>query len=177
MQIIFALFFALLLFWISLNLLSYLINHSGRGLDFEKGVVPETKPDGFYKGISFILGITNLPWRGVVFEASQSKGINLFTENGFKLIRKLTPKYNHFSQDNQDYKAYYFDTYTGTSIAGNNQCIKLDYSNPENPWLLRIILNEIVEVSPGEYLGKVHLKILGRYITIGYFSLKKFPTA
>jgi hypothetical protein len=51
---------------------------------------------------------------------------------------------------------------------------KLDYDSPENPFLIRIILDEMVEVAPGEFLGKVHMKVFpGYYATIGFFGLRK----
>ena len=51
---------------------------------------------------------------------------------------------------------------------------KLDYASPENPFLIGIILDEIVETAPQEYLGKVHMKVVpGYYATIGFFGLRK----
>ena len=71
--------------------------------------------------------------------------------------------------------AYYFKTSTGRGLKDQDTTVfKLDYDSPENPFLIRIILDEMVEVGPQEFLGKVHMKVFpGYYATIGFFGLKK----
>ncbi|MGH9845679.1 MAG: hypothetical protein ACREEM_43780, partial [Blastocatellia bacterium] len=55
----------------------------------------------------------------------------------------------------------------------NTDVFKLDYDLPENPFWIRAILDEVVETTPREYLGKIHLKVLpGFWISIGYFGLR-----
>jgi hypothetical protein len=43
----------------------------------------------------------------------------------------------------------------------------------ENPWWLRRVLDEIVQVGPDHFLGKVHLRWGPTHLTVGYFELRK----
>jgi hypothetical protein len=72
-------------------------------------------------------------------------------------------------------RAYYFKTYVGKGEKdGDTDVFKLDYDMPENPFWIRAILDEVVEISPGRYLGKIHVKVLpGVYVSVGYFGLKE----
>ncbi len=70
--------------------------------------------------------------------------------------------------------AYYFKTWVGKGKKdANTDVFKLDYDLPENPFWIRAILDEVVEIAPQEYLGKIHVKALpGFWISIGYFGLQ-----
>jgi hypothetical protein len=52
--------------------------------------------------------------------------------------------------------------------------LKIDYDRPSNPgWTIRPILDELVQVADGYYLGNVHFKWWwGRWQLIAYFSLQ-----
>ena len=46
----------------------------------------------------------------------------------------------------------------------------------ENTLFIRIILDEVVEITPQEYLGKSHVILLpGFFVSIGYFGLTEQP--
>ncbi len=117
---------------------------------FLSGHVPNPKPDGAYKGS---VGNIKTGWQGKKFDATSSSGINLISGK----------------------KQYPFKTYTEKGLADKNlDVFKIDYNVPQNPLWLRLILDEIVEVSPNHYLGKVHLKIIpGLPFSLGYFNLEK----
>lgn len=109
--------------------------------------------NGFYKGT-----VTSIKtnWQGKKFIASKSAGINIFKD-----------------QDGEHEK-YPFKTYTGKGLQDSINVLKIDYSNNKDPWWLRFILDELVEASPGKYLGKVHIQIFpGLGFTLGYFRLEK----
>ncbi len=117
--------------------------------EFANGKVPSPLPNGFYKGsVSF-----KTSWQGKKFNAKNSTGINLIN----------------------DQEKYPFKTYIGKGIADRNlDVLKIDYNIPQNPWYLRFILDEIVETSPGHYLGKVHIKLFPSLgLTLGFFRLEK----
>lgn len=117
---------------------------------FRSGVVPE-KLAGFYQGkVNFS---TN--WQGKDFDATASSGMNIFLENGV----------------NQ--KHFPFKTYTGRGLQDPNQVLKIDYDLPENPWWVRLIVDEVIETSPGQLLGKIHFKLPIGSWAIGYFRLNK----
>ncbi len=162
-----------LLFWVILTRLS---RASRRHAEFLTGRLPDPAPDGFYRGAAYLLGGGPVPWLGKSFESKNNLGFNIFTPTGAKLLRLMTPFYKRFRHNadgNTD--AYYFKTSTGPAFRDPGiETFKLDYDSPENPFLIRIILDEIVEIGPEEYLGKVHMKVFpGYYATIGYFGLRK----
>lgn len=157
-------------------LITFIVGKSRRQAEFINGKLPSEPPDGFYRGSAYLLGSSPVPWLGKSFERENSKGFNIFTPKGASLLKLLTPFYKLFrpnADGNTD--AYYFRTSTGRGFKDHDiETFKLDYDSPENPFLIRIILDEIVEVAPQEFLGKVHVKVFpGYFATIGYFGLRK----
>ena len=163
--------------WIALwSLVSFLVSKTNRQGKFLQGSLPSEAPDGFYPGAAYLLGSSPVPWLGKSFEPENDLGFNIFTPKGAALLKMMTPFYNKFrvnADGNTD--AYYFKTSTGPGFRDKSiDTFKLDYDSPENPFLIRIILDEIVETAPQEFLGKVHLKVFpGFYATIGFFGLRK----
>jgi len=162
-----------LVFW---SLLTFLSGRSRWQAKFVAGKVPDSPPDGFYKGSAYMLGNRPVPWLGKSFQAENSLGFNIFTPVGAQLLSVLTPLYKLFRKNadgNTD--AYYFKTSTSAGFRDKEiETFKLDYDRTENPFLIRIILDEIVETAPDEFLGKVHMKIFpGYYATIGFFGLRR----
>jgi hypothetical protein len=49
--------------------------------------------------------------------------------------------------------AFPFATSIGPSVLDGRPCLVLDYDQPENPWFIRQIHDELREVGPGVYLG------------------------
>ena len=162
-----------LAFW---SLLNYLSGKSHWQAKFVVGKLPESPPNGFYRGSACLLGNRPVPWLGKSFESVSNTGFNIFTPTGASLLKIMTPLYKLFRKNvdgNTD--AYYFKTSTSPGFKDKNiETFKLDYASPENPFLIGIILDEIVETAPQEYLGKVHMKVFpGYYATIGFFGLHK----
>lgn len=160
-------------FWL---LITFLVGRSSRQRQFVAGKLPSAAPDRFYRGAAYMFGGRPIPWLGKSFEAANDVGFNIFTPRGAALLRLLTPLYTlfrHNADGNTD--AYYFKTYASQGFRDREiDTLKLDYDSPENPFLIRIILDEIVETAPYEYLGKVHMKVFpGYYATIGFFGLRR----
>lgn len=125
-----------------------------RGLNqqkFAEGKVPDPLPDGLYSGFNSWQG----PWIGKEFDAENSSGINVFRKDGSE-VRK-----------------YPFKTSAGKGLRDNVDVFKLDYNHSGAPFWLRPVLDEIVEIAPGRYLGKAHVRIPGLRVTLGYFTLEK----
>lgn len=157
-------------------LITFLVEGSDRQKQFVAAAAPRDAPDGFYKGSAYLLGSGPVPWLGKSFERENQKGFNIFTPRGASLLTIMTPLYKLFrlnKDGNTD--AYYFETSTGPGFRDTEVSVfKLDYDTPENPFLIRIILDEMVEIAPQEFLGKVHMKVFpGYYATIGFFGLRK----
>lgn len=130
------------------------IAHKPQQKEFLGGIVPKVLPNGVYKGTVTGLKTT---WVGKRFDASNSSGINVFKDG------------------NSGSKKYPFKTYVGEGVADKNlKVIKIDYSANKDHWWLRFILDEVVEVSPDKYLGKVHITVIpGLPFSLGYFRLEK----
>ena len=143
---------------------------------FVEGRVPDPPPDGFYPGEAHVLLDKKVPWLGKQFDSQANLGFNIFTPMGAKLVKILSPLYHKSSVNGEgNTRAYYFKTYVGKGKKDvGTDVFKLDYDSPENPFWIRIILDEIVEIAPHQYLGKIHLKLLpGFFATIGYFGLQQ----
>jgi hypothetical protein len=121
---------------------------------FAAGAVPEGI-DGLYRGS---LQGREVPWKGKKFRVSDQGGLNVFVTKEGALDER-----------------YPFRTYVGKGIKDKKlQVLKIDYGVKGNPWWLRRIVDEVVEVAPGQLLGKVHVKwILGITFTMDYFKLEK----
>ena len=160
-------------FWM---LITWLVDKSERQKRFIAATAPTSPPDGFYTGSAYLLGNRPVPWLGKSFESENQKGFNIFTSKGAALLKVMTPLYKGFrlnADGNTD--AYYFKNSVSRGFRDKGiDTFKLDYDLPENPFLIRIILDEIVETGPQEFFGKVHMKIFpGYYATIGFFGLRK----
>jgi hypothetical protein len=119
------------------------------------GTLLSPAPDGEYKGT--ITGYKGA-WRGKEFTSSQSRGINRF-EDDPGVINKRHP----------------FKTSSGTGIRDKKtQVFKIDYNISGNPFWVRPVLDEVVQVGDNEYLGKIHYRLIpGVPFAIGYFRLRK----
>lgn len=160
-------------FW---SLVTILVGKSRRQSEFVGGSVANAVPEGFYDGSAYLLGSGPVPWLGKSFESANCLGFNIFTPQGGRLLRIMMPLYKLFrvnGEGNTD--AFNFKTFTAPALKdGSLDVIKLDYDSKENPFIIRMILDEIVETAPREYLGKVHLKVFpGFYSTIGFFGLRQ----
>lgn len=164
---------AWVMFWIGL---SFLVGRSARQEQFLRGTLPTSPPDQFYRGSAYLLGNRPVPWLGKSFEKENNLGFNIFTPKGGQLLKVMTPLYKRFRTNvDGNTEAYNFKTSIGAGFKDNEiDTFKLDYDSSENPFLIRIILDEIVEVAPEEFLGKVHMKVFpGYYATVGFFGLRK----
>ena len=123
-------------------------DNSENGKAFAASMAPSPAPDGFYKGT--VNSPFKVTWTGKKFNAASSTGINIFDENGTS-----TEKYP-------------FKTSVSVTI------LNIDYDVPENPFWIRPILDKLVETAPGEYLGKLTMRIIPGYpFTLGFFRLEK----
>jgi|SRR5581483_12010879 len=130
------------------------VQHKPQQKEFLSKSAPKKLPDGIYKGT--VTGLTTT-WQGKKFDAKNKAGINVFKNGG-----TLTEKYP-------------FKLYTGKGVQDKNTTVlKIDYSKNKSPWWLKYILDEVVEVAPGKFLGKVHITVIpGLPFTIGYFQLER----
>ncbi|HEX6383492.1 MAG TPA: hypothetical protein VF177_02375 [Anaerolineae bacterium] len=156
---------------------------------FRGGQVPEPALDGRYAGelvaLDIAPGLTQLaaaisarwlPWQGKTFDAGRAQGDNVFTRDSLLLAHLFWPFYRGYVDDSpHTYRAFAFRTWIGTGVADpDRQVLKIDYDLPGNPRLkVRRVLDELVQVAEGFYLGKAHLRRWwGTWQTVAYFSLR-----
>ena len=156
----FSFLFKLLILILCLALLfgiwrTWKMEHSPNQTLYVRGTAPTPPPDGFYRGS---VGEHKISWLGKRFNASEKSGINVFDDG--KGIHK---------------ERYPFKTaYTKGLTDKDLNVLAIDYNIPENPFWLRPVLDEVVQIAPHEYLGKLHLRLIPGYpFTLGYFKLTK----
>ncbi|BBX99433.1 hypothetical protein [Mycobacterium lacus] len=115
-----------------------------------------------------------MPWQGKRFNAVASTGDNRMTASSRVPAKLLWPRYP--MKDAADGKlAFDFKTYADTGKADPDvQVMVIDYADVEdNPRLIiRSIRDELVEVVPGAYLGKILFRLpRNRYQMLGFFAL------
>jgi hypothetical protein len=116
-----------------------------------------------------------MPWQGKRFDAKSSSGDNRMVSSAKLPSKLLWPLYK--MKDAVDGKlAFDFKTYNDSGKCDPDvQVMVIDYSDVgENPRLvIRSIRDELVEVVPGAYLGKVLFRLpQDRYEMIGFFALR-----
>jgi hypothetical protein len=133
--------------------LTFQTRRSPKQHEFVTGRVPSELPDGFYDGSADL----KTSWRGKTFNAVERRGINRLESGGTRRER------------------FPFGIYFGSGLTDPQiEVLKIDYDIPENPFWLRWILDEMVEVADGSLLGKVHVRLVpGFPFTVGYFRLAK----
>jgi len=154
---------------------------------FAQGIVPSPALNGHYQGALLTTSVNPLvdavarallglwlPWKGKTFDAAAQTGDNIFTNDGLWLSRLVFAGYNGYIADEPGRsRALTFRTYLG---AGKDdpglQVLKIDYDLEVNPsFVVRDVLDELVQVSEGYYLGKAHLHWRGRWRCAAFFTL------
>jgi hypothetical protein len=154
---------------------------------FRLGTVP-TDLDGPTDGI-LVMTTTNptldaavrlvtrlwMPWQGKRFDSENAGGDNRIVSSARLPSKLLWPLYT--MKDAADGKlAFDFQTYRDAGKCDPDvQVMVIDYAEvKDNPYLIiRSIRDELVEVVPGAYLGKILLRLpRERYEMIGFFALR-----
>jgi len=117
-----------------------------------------------------------MPWLGKRFDPERQAGDNLLTASARVPARVLWPGYRPEPAGGGRLAAFRFATYVGPGkLDPDRETLKIDYDSESNPRpLIRDILDELVQIVPGAYLGKVLLRRGGGddWRLIGYFALQ-----
>jgi hypothetical protein len=135
-------------------------------------MVTPTVPRPFDVGLR-ALASAWMPWGGKRFDAAAENGDNLLSAGARWPSRILWPSYEP-EPVHEGYAAFRFRTYVSPgAVDPDIETLKIDYDSNENPGLLiRDILDELVQVVRGAYLGKVLLRRRGEWRLVGYFGLE-----
>jgi hypothetical protein len=155
---------------------------------FRQGRLPDPLPDGRYRGTLITpalhpaldalgrwLTARWLPWQGKTFDVMTHTGDNRFTNDGLPLARLFFPLYRGYVADGPGRsRALAFRTYTGPGAHDPDLTVlKIDYDWERNPrFVVRRVLDELVALEPGYYLGKALLRWRGRWQCAAYFALE-----
>lgn len=159
---------------------------------FNLGTAPDPAMSGPYRGdlltttlfgpldsFGRFAGRIWLPWKGKNFDPSTSTGYNYLTPGGRRVARLAWPLYKHPARTENGLCRYFrFNTSIGPVVgAPNRTALKLDYNLPANPaFLVRSVLDEVVQLSGGYYLGKAYLRSRsGSYRLAAFFALHAEP--
>ena len=154
---------------------------------FGSGTAPDPTPDGFLPGR--LLATTTwapldglarrmsglwMPWQGKTLFRERSAGVNRFLPNVRVPMRAVWPGYTPEYVGPDRVEAFPFRTRISPGeLDPGVDVLKIDYDFEANPdFMIRRILDELVQVAPGRYLGKVLLRARGRFHPIGFFSLR-----
>ncbi len=154
---------------------------------FRSGTVPNPAPDGFLRGRLVALSVWNpldtaveglgrlwMPWQGKAFSPESASGVNRLTTSARLPLKGLFPLYRPERLTQDEIDAFSFRTRVDPgAIDLDTQVLKIDYDFEANPGLIRRILDELVEIGAGSYLGKILFRVRGGYRPIGFFSLRK----
>jgi hypothetical protein len=119
-----------------------------------------------------------LPWKGKTFDPEAAEGRNLFSAGTRRVMRVTLPKYRTTSERLGTCGAFRFITSTGPSaFTSDVDVVRIDYRDvPENPsWPIRKILDELVMIEDGLYLGQALMEFRGTLRRAAWFSLEWQP--
>jgi hypothetical protein len=157
---------------------------------FKLGSAPQTALDGRYRGqlvtttfygpldsYTRFLARLWMPWKGKRFNAESASGDNFLTTSTLVLGRLFWPTFSDYEPFKAGlYTGFDFKTYVEQGVEDPEvSTLKLDYDSPANPkFLIRTVLDELVQVSGNYYLGKAFLiRPGGRYRLAAFFALQK----
>jgi hypothetical protein len=124
------------------------------------------------------LGRLWMPWRGKTFSRQAAEGVNRFTAGGRRAIRVAFPRYGGLGDDESGTSAFRFVTSVGASVTHPGLTVlRLDYrAVAENPaFPVRRVLDELVQVDDGLFLGQALAWRGGRQRRFAWFSLEAEP--
>jgi hypothetical protein len=126
-------------------------------------------------GVSAGLARLWMPWTGKAFDAQAKEGRNVFTRGFRPIQRVLWPGVDMADAGgDRTYATFPFITWDGPSAfpPSGPDVLKIDYEHPQSPWLIRDILDELVRIEDGLYLGQALLRIRGQLRRAAWFELR-----
>lgn len=153
---------------------------------FRSGSPPDPAPRGFQSGTVVTLSVAKpvdalarrfskfyMPWMGKSFDADKNEGINILRSKARSQLKVLWPSYEPREVDGR-LEAFPFKTRVEPgALDPDVQVLKIDYDFEANPdFLIRRILDELVQIEDGFYLGKILYRARGSRHPIGFFSLQ-----
>lgn len=155
---------------------------------FRAGRTPDPLPQGMLQGRLVTTSIWSpldsfgrrmagvwMPWLGKSFDAEAFTGVNVLTKSARGPMRVLWPKYTPERELADRIEAFPFRNRVAPGeLDPGVDVLKIDYDFEANPrFVIRRILDELVEVEDGFYLGKILFRRQGAWVPIGFFTLER----
>lgn len=125
--------------------------------------------------ITAVLARLWMPWKGKAFKPEAKEGRNLFTNSFRPVQHALWPGYDiDYPEREGRYSTFSFTTWEGRSAFTPDglDVLKIDYEHPQSPWLIRDILDELVQIEDGLFLGQALLRVRGKLHRAAWFELR-----
>jgi hypothetical protein len=116
-----------------------------------------------------------MPWKGKTFDAERKEGSNLFASSWRVPRRLIWPGYDVERPAGPGrISTFRFSTWSGESaVIPGLEVLKIDYDLPESPrFMIRTILDEVVRIDDGLYLGQALMRWRGAFGRAAWFSLQ-----
>ena len=154
---------------------------------FRGGSTPDPLPEGMLRGRlvtmsvwgpsdSFVRRVARMwmPWLGKTFDPAAMEGVNVLTASARGPMRVLWPNYTPERELADRLEAFPFrNRIAPGEVDPGVDVLKIDYDLDPNPQLIiRRILDELVQVDDGFYLGKILFRRQGSWMPIGFFTLE-----
>ncbi len=154
---------------------------------FRSGSAPDPAPEGFLSGRLVMTSTWEwldlfgrrfadlyMPWLGKSFEPSTATGVNVLLPSARTPMRVIWRNYVPERELADRIEAFPFRTRIAPGeVDPDVDVLKIDYDFEANPsFMIRRILDELVQVDSGFYLGKVLFRRQGSWVPIGYFTLE-----
>ncbi len=155
---------------------------------FRSGRTPDPLPDGMLRGAlvttsvwgpwdSFVRRVARMwiPWLGKSFDPSTMTGVNVLSKSARAPVRVLWPNYEPERELADRIEAFPFRNRVAPGeLDPGVSVLKIDYDFEANPQLIvRRILDELVQIDDGLYLGKILFRREGSWAPIGFFTLER----
>lgn len=115
-----------------------------------------------------------MPWKGKAFDPEAREGRNMFTRAARPPMRVLWPGYSGDRDEGPArISAFRFTTWEGPgAVDPTVRVLKIDYDHDESPELIiRPILDELVRIDDGLYLGQALMNWRAEYHRVAWFAL------
>jgi hypothetical protein len=143
-------------------------------------------PDGFYHGkllhlipeytvehLGAFISQLWMPWKGKWFQSAAHRGDNIIEPTAKRLFELRNPKEPFGEMEYGGYHSFSFSMNQKPSIVDPREVIALDYDVHSNTDVVRQVIDEIVCIGEGDYIGKAYLKEDFDYRLVAFFELKK----
>jgi hypothetical protein len=154
---------------------------------FRDGTAPEPQPEGFLAGRLVTMSLWGpsdalarrvadmwMPWLGKSFDPATQTGVNVLIPSARGPMKAFWPSYVPERETEDRIEAFPFKTRIAPGeVDPEVQVLKIDYNSDPNPnFMIRRILDELVQVDEKLYLGKILFRRQGSWLPIGFFSLE-----